>query len=674
MLRTMRSICRGRPCAIPFVMSALLAISWGSAVAGTDFEDFQELNLDDLLDDVIRTASRHLQSVADAPGPVTVISGSEIRASGAATLVDALRFAPGVDVVYLNASDLQLNIRGFSGELANKTLVLVDGRSVYWEFQGAIPWDALDVSVEEIDRIEILRSPGSVIYGPNAFSGVIHILTRRPSTAVESTTLVMEGGNPDMARGSLLRFGRMGAFSYRLSGEWRGVEGWRSEEPLWSRGSKWNVALERPMGRGRLALDGGFTEGTGYTVNSFASTARREHDYGYLRAEYDATPSFHVRGYWNSTASKGKIHGMQSGNLVPFAVDSYDLEAYFEPFQSGGIRSVVGGNVRVFRGESDVTDGPFSQELFGLFGEARITPAPDLDLTVGLRGDRYPLTGVTVSPRLAAQWRVAPKHSVRAAFSSAYREPSFFESFLHTEQDISAEISPELPKDTVTIDVHGNDELEPERITSYEIGYQMRWKGLWLRMDGYHQRMKDFITLSTLRTQDIGDYVGAPPGWAIVPAEVSYLNTWHARSTGTEIGIDLFPATGFRLFGNYSYQWITKRGDGSKTWSHYTESPVQKINLGFSRDLMRETRMTLWVQGVGKTDWDRISAGGRVPAYMTLNAGLSRGIGRSVEVNASVSNILDQEHYEYPAQDLFGSPNGVQSVGRRILGSLRLRF
>src|SRR5213595_1309851 len=129
---------------------------------------------EDMFEEQVVTASARSSSETKSPASLTVITGDEIRMSGAATVPEILRRVPGIDIAEMNPSDTNVSIRGFNRRLANKVLVLVDGRSVYQDFLGGTFWPLIDVNIQDIDRIEVIRGPGSALYGSNAFAGVVN--------------------------------------------------------------------------------------------------------------------------------------------------------------------------------------------------------------------------------------------------------------------------------------------------------------------------------------------------------------------------------------------------------------------------------------------------------------------------------------------------------------------
>src|SRR6185295_16777427 len=139
--------------------------------------DLRTASIEELLNIEITSASRKEQRAADVAAAVFVITHDDIRRSGMTTVPDLLRLAPGVDVAQINANKWAVSVRGFNQLYANKLLVLVDGRSVYNRIFSGVFWDAQNLMLDDVDRIEVIRGPGAAMWGANAVNGVINIVT-----------------------------------------------------------------------------------------------------------------------------------------------------------------------------------------------------------------------------------------------------------------------------------------------------------------------------------------------------------------------------------------------------------------------------------------------------------------------------------------------------------------
>ncbi|MFN7140717.1 MAG: TonB-dependent receptor plug domain-containing protein, partial [Limisphaerales bacterium] len=152
---------------------------WGSSSAQElTSPDLTELSLTDLLNVEVTTVSRAAEPLSQAPAAITVIKGEDIRRTGATTIPDALRLAPGLQVAQVDAHTWAISARGFNDVFANKLLVMIDGRTVYSPLFSGVFWDVQDTLLEDIDRIEVIRGPGAALWGANAVNGVINIITK----------------------------------------------------------------------------------------------------------------------------------------------------------------------------------------------------------------------------------------------------------------------------------------------------------------------------------------------------------------------------------------------------------------------------------------------------------------------------------------------------------------
>jgi iron complex outermembrane receptor protein len=173
---------------------------WPTAALGDQSPRLTQLSLEELGNIQVTSVSKEPEQVRKTPAAISVITEDDIRRSGATSLPEALRLASGVEVARVDSDHWAVGIRGFGAVLANKLLVLIDGRSVYTPLFGGVYWNVQSVPLEDIDRIEVIRGPGGTIWGANAVDGVINIITK---TAKDTLGAMMSvgGGNIDEATG-----------------------------------------------------------------------------------------------------------------------------------------------------------------------------------------------------------------------------------------------------------------------------------------------------------------------------------------------------------------------------------------------------------------------------------------------------------------------------------------
>jgi len=160
-------------------------------------QQLKSLSLEQLGNIEVTTQSKEPTQVWNTPAAIYVLTGDDIRRSGATSIPDALRLIPGVNVARVNGSrNWAVGIRGFADQFSKYVLVLIDGRSVYTPLFGGILWPIDNVMLEDVDRIEVIRGPGGTIWGADAVNGIINIITKH-SQETRGTLLSSGGGNAD---------------------------------------------------------------------------------------------------------------------------------------------------------------------------------------------------------------------------------------------------------------------------------------------------------------------------------------------------------------------------------------------------------------------------------------------------------------------------------------------
>ncbi len=274
--------------------------------------------------ETVITAGRTEQSIERAPATVTVISSEEIQASGALTIPELLRFVPGIDVMTITSSHSELNARGLNQLLSNKLLVLVDGRSVYFDFFGGVIWQGLPFLLNQIDRIEIVRSPGSALYGANAFSGVINIITKTPRQ-LRGGHLQVQGGENGALYNSAIQGGWEGDTEYRFALGSRKINSFNDPGEASEDVVLGNFYLEhRVKNNIKLSAEAGLSRGQIIQVvridqTKFEATttfAKMNMDHG----------SFKLQAFWNRGDQTGGAF-IPPGEDVSILYNTFDIEA-----------------------------------------------------------------------------------------------------------------------------------------------------------------------------------------------------------------------------------------------------------------------------------------------------------------------------------------------------------
>lgn len=586
--------------------------------------------ISDAYEKIVVTASRVGQDPLDSPSTLTVLTEDDIAASGLTSIPDILRRVAGVDAMSLASSHTDVSIRGFNRELNNKVLVLIDGRSTYWDFIGATFWSSLPVAVEEIERIEVIRGPGSAVYGANAVTGVINIITRTPGEQPGQLVRV-DAGSPGFGRGSFLASGRTGTTAYRVSAGYEQLGRWAKDHALTTgdgnadpnspvlplmddqdlamRMVRAHARIDQTIGaKGFASASGGFSTGSMefYNIGALGDYGTDDLLAFYLRGDitYDIV---HLRSFWNS----------QSGSTAPWlepvganqtlgspvdndAVD-VEVEAPIEA-ETGSVSHVlnVGLGYRYKRIAFELLQGgfgnPFIEHHANLFINEQATIGK-LGVVGSLRIDNHPLLDLseTISPRGALLFRLFEDTSLRATAGTAFRAPNSIESYMRFAL-------PSSSGNGLFITDYGDREtLAPERITTFELGVHDESSFLHTA-DAvvYVNQVRDLIGLDSvtpgvffLDTDKNGFNVGET-GWFNEPPEYT--------GVGLEAELELYPTDGLDLIANTAISTINVSEDGAETVRDQSSSLV-KLNLGAMYRAPFRTDFSVLAHYVGPQVW-----------------------------------------------------------------------
>ena len=500
-----------------------------------------------LKEEQVVTASAKLQPLSQAPSNVYVITAEDIRHSGATDLPTILRRVPGLSVMQLSGYEFAVSARGNNQALANKLLLMVDGRSVYGDALGNVDWLLLPVSFSEIKRVEVLKGPAAAIYGFNAFDGIVNIITKGPDE-MRGTTIQVGAGEFGTVRSSAVHANRLNQIGYRLSTGHDQNQQWRDRNALSYRSDRFNGLVEYHV-TDQLAvrLEGGLIH---LNPSDLASSdiirisSQATNSYARVGVEHS---DFFVRAFWSQSNSNitntplaflapiisvTDTEGRSTG--IPFLTNSYDLWSQYT-YQVGSAHRLIGG-INYRRNTLSGTEiSGFSQEdRLGMYVQDAWTLWPTLTLNAGARMDLHSDIHPTYSPRVALVYEPIKNHTFRVSSSVAFRPPTLIESnfAINTNLNIFG-----LP---VQSQLQGSHNLEPERIVSYEAEYQGWYLDhrLRTRVAVFHNHLKHLI-----------DAVAVSPTsstWANSPGV--------ADIQGAEIGIEVIATSWLRGFANYSYQ------------------------------------------------------------------------------------------------------------------------
>lgn len=642
---------------------------------------------------VVITATRYEQPITKAPVTITVITAQEIGQSGATNIPDLLRMVPGVDVMAITARDQQVSVRGLNMPMSNKLLVMVDGISVYWEAYGFVLWDMFPIGLEEIKQIEIVRGPGSSLYGANAYCGVINIITKSPDE-IDGTQINLTGGNYNTFLTEILHSGTREKIDYKVSAKWDRTNEWANKSKKAGEATCGNALFRYNFSkRDKLIFSAGRTDAKDrkFLISEFFGQGEISGNFDYLHLNYDHS-NLKLRTFLKREDVDAKW--LTTGDKQRWLTQTIDTEL-LDRFNIGQRHSLVlGANYR----RNTIKKNPYIpkdhyQDLWAIFGEDNLEITDKLNLTLGGRYDRHPLVKEHFSPRGALSYSPSNEHLFRFSAGKAFRNPAFLNSFFYSEKKEEIALPPPLPSVPVTYIFQGNEDLKSEGITSCEMAYRTnRLRNIVLNLNLFYNEYTDLFISAT----DITNYTDTelvailgflPPDLLPIPKECvsMHQNGIDGQGIGAEIGLDIYITHWLSAVLNYSYQEISTKNDNPYTKTINEEDricpefPKNKVNASLAMRLKKNIQVNLLAHWVDKTE--RLNADAQrneylapTDAYTLFNISAKYTfLDQRAGLSLSVFNLFNDKHYEYPPG--INLPDTTSDkIGRKLSAGVSYKF
>lgn len=630
------------------------------------------LSLEQLFDATVVSTTRTPEALKDTAAAVYVITAEDIRRAGATSIPEALRLAPGVEVARTHAGGWAVSVRGFNGDLANKLLVLVDGREVYDPLFSGVYWDVLDTALADIDRIEIVRGPGATLWGANAVNGVVNIQTK---SAADTQGLAIEAIAGEQERGSLTaRYGSQssdGTLQWRIFGKTFDRSALKTNAGLdaadqWQAnrvGFRVDVA---PSSRDTITLQGdAYQSDTGQRRAAFSVTP----PYARPVIEDISATGANVLGRW--TRLTGEASSLTTQVYLDTKLrDQYalkdrrttfdlDTQYMFPTFSSHSV--IAGAGFRYTEGA--FTRTPILQakadhnedQRASAFVQDRISLPENFYLTLGSKFEHNDSTGFEVQPSARLQWRGSTQ-TLWTSISRAVRTPSELETDFRV---VTGVIPPTaaIPA-PVSVELLPTPNFESEELVAYEAGYRKKFgETVELDLTSFYNNYFGLATLS----------LGAPqivlsPLYVILP--ITTTNFTKAHTYGLEGVLNWRATPQLNVSVAYSNLRLELTGPPSTAAiaaeSAETRSPRNRATLAVRWDATDRLALDSTAYYT-----DRIPGFG-LPARVRFDQRVSLKLSASASFDIVAQNLFDKSHVE------FSSPTAPDSVviERSIFGRL----
>ncbi len=662
---------------IPLVIILTIGAAHGQDSKNNDKQDLLDLSLEELMDTTVDTvvgASKYEQKTTEAPSSITIITADEIRKFGYRTLADMMRSVRGFYVTY-DYNYNYIGVRGFArpGDVNTRILMLVDGVRVNENIFGAAYFGGEAViDIELIERVEIIRGPGSSLYGSNAFFAVINVITREGSE-IDGVEIEAQAASHRTAKGRVTYgkefddglevvislseqsskgqnlyfeefdspatnngiarhgdrqktqnfFAKLSHGSFMLE-TGLGVMDKRYPTAPW--GTEFNDTRNQTFDRSgfvNLTFEHDFDDATDMTARVFYGRYQYEGDYVY---DYSITPVPRIIvnrdesfGTWLGTDLKVSKKLGEKHRLICGA-------EYIDDRRQDQSNKDLDGIYLIDRRKS---------HRAGLFIQDEIKVFENLIVNAGVRHDDYSSIGGSTNPRLALIYRPFEETAIKLLYGQAFRAPSAFERYYNDGGETQK----------------SNPDLDPETIRTYEIALeQYLGYGLWGIVSGFRYDIDDLINIEN----DPADGLDL------------YRNVDKVRANGLEFELDGRSDNGWR--GRASFSFVDTVDE--QTHSRLSNSPKHLGQLNLIAPLW-ETTFFAGFETLYKGS-ARTLGGQHAKAHYVTNLTLySIDLLDGLELSASVYNLFDKE-YSNPAsiehdQDVLymdGTSYGIQVAYR----------
>ncbi len=629
----------------------------------------------------VTIATRHETSVSKAPGIITVITDEEIKNLGYRTLAEILRIVPGFEILKMpDFGDLVPSVRGIDG--TNKVRLMIDGHFVNNPLRGNAFNVFDDFPVENIKKIEIIRGPGSAMYGENAFLAVINIITKDAGD-IGGIRVASGYGSFNTHEENVIfgeKYGKVnisGMLHYRQTDGFDGILERDSQTRLdkvfgtSASNTPGNVydgrqefAMDMKVEYNDLWFHGWYHNknretfiGPQYALND-DSDIENNYAFGEIgyKKVYDERLTMRPRIYYDQFDIRIQMQAYPEGAKLPFDTNGDGVYDKFETFPDGF--NAIGSEIERVAG----IEAPFDYELFdkniltlgleyrlinqgNVHYSSNLHPATydsldsmqnfsdtypyleeatrriwavylqdtwdvtdTLNITMGLRHDQYSDFGGAISPRAGLAWSFMENASLKLLYGEAFRAPNFFEMYIANQPVL-----------------RGNEALDPETISTYEVGLSYRFnKYVTSSLNYFYNDVQDLIVLRPIANT----------------TTFRYENFTDAHIQGVEMETKVDIAKGNYVFMNYTFQ--------NPEDNHGNDMPFvaqHKGNIGVNVHYWKYMNTNISSFISGKRSREEGDGRNDLPAYSLLNLSvIGKEFFKTMEVQGTVFNLLDKDY------------------------------
>lgn len=645
------------------VMTASLNMVTAQAAPDAELAD---LNLEELMDVKIYSAAKKEQAMADTAAAAFIISQEDIRRSGATSIPEALRMAPGVQVAQINANTWAISIRGFNDQYSNKLLVLVDGRTVYSPLFAGTYWNAQDAVLEDIDRIEVVRGPGGTVWGANAVNGVINIRTKHSKKTQGGLVSAQAGNYQD---GGSIRYGgdlgKNGTYRAYAKGKQNNAylnSNGQNANDQWATGQGGFRTDYNLTGKDELSFSGDILEMDGNGTIATGIGAGINTDISQRNANATAKLTHKTEdGEWYLQSFY--LTDERRNTAINYLIDTFDME-FQHNFQADKHNAMTWGldyrlvadKLTHFNGIS-FNPANRSTQLFSAFLQDQFSITDNLRLTVGSKIEHNDYSGFQYQPNARFLWKLNENHSTWTSVSRAVRTPT------RSDQNITVDLYniPARPHISPNIQgaIVGNSAFVSENVTAFE----------W----GYRGQLSQTLSFDIATFYNIYDnLLSTYPVSLQYPGLIQKLSVRENAIKGESYGVELYAnwkVTDFwRLQPGYTWLTVDTRtnspaNDTGQVLKNNGSSPQNQYSIRSQLSLPHHIEFDTSVYYVDNLSAPTVA----VPNYTRLDLRLGWRPLKALELSVAGQNLLDNKHSEFVASGMVASQIPRSVYGKAVV-------
>jgi iron complex outermembrane recepter protein len=644
---------RQRPTASVAMLAALLAALSGGTAFAQSTADLTRISVEELMRLEVTSVSKKERPLGTSPAAVFVLTHEDIRRSGLTSLPELLRLVPGMHVARIDGSKWAVSARGFNGRFANKLLVLVDGRTVYSPLYSGVYWDEVDVPLEDIERIEVIRGPGATMWGANAVNGVVNIITRSAEGTQGASVSLTTGTEDRLA--ATARYG--GTFGTGIS--WRAWGKAFHRGPL-ARADGGDGYDGWQMGRGGFRADYRPNEADAFTLQGDVHHTHEDQTSATLLYAAPYRRLFEERaemGGRDVVARWTRTHSPRSQSTLQAFADHTSRHEYlldherttldvdFQHRQALGTRHDVVWGTGYRHGHSMLTnsevvyfaDTDRRDWLVSAFAEDEIQIVPErLALTLGMKVEQNVYSGVELQPNVRVMWALSERDSVWTAVTRGVRTPSLLENGANVK--VAAAPGPQGLPAVFTVIGHGTPDVES--LWATEVGYRRHWSTVSVDVSAFRNHYGSLFSLSPGQPELVLDQTP----FVRVPFYVA--SDLRGRAHGVEASGTWRARHGWTLTASYTFLDVELTSNGAEQKGLSFEeteddSPKHQVVLRSLSSIGRRWEADASVFLRGRSDERRVPA----TARLDLRAGYR--VSDRLTISLAGTNLLEARHVEF---------------------------